>query len=90
MRQLNPDCVVDSHENKQQSVADEVCLAVVSQLIVVLARLLIHLNRGHVDWFIADEGDSEPNRGKGPEADDLDKQDERIDSFDLCRQRVPP
>ena len=90
MAQLDSDGVVDDHKDEQKRVGHEVFLAIVAKIFPVLARLLIHLDRLHVDWLVAHEGNTEPDGHPAPEAGELDQQVQQVHVLNLGWQRVAP
>ena len=66
--ELDADRVVHSDEDEEQGVCHEVLLAVVTQKLIVLARLIIHLDGCHVNGLVADESNGEPDSSPEPVA----------------------
>ena len=68
MTKLKSICVVNDHEDEEQGIYDEVLLAVVSHLLIVLTCLLVDLDWCNMDRLIAAECNTVPNRDEEPEA----------------------
>ena len=81
--QLNANRVVHSHKDKEQCVCHEVLLSVVTQLLIVLTRLLVYLDRFDMDGLVTNECNREPNRYPAPIASKLDEQGQEVHILDL-------
>ena len=81
---------MNDQEDEEQGICNEVLLAIVSHLFIMLACFLVDLDRSHMDGLIATESNAVPNGDEKPEAKELNQELEEVDIFNLCLVRHFP